>query len=392
MKEILPQRSTIALVNGILYTPTGVIENGTLLLHKGSIVAVGAREETDVPSGAVAVDAAGCHITPGFVDLHVHGLLGNDVMGSGLSHVIRALPAYGVTGFLATTVTLPEDETAAGLSAIAAALSDPPVGAHCLGIHLEGPFLAPSRAGMAASRWLEPVTWARVRRLVRAAEGHIRMVTLAPELPGAMPCIRRLTEMGIVASVGHSDASFEQVARAVRVGLRHATHTFNAMRPLHHRAPGVVGAVMYFEEIVAQVVADGVHVHPAVVEMLVRVKGLERVALVSDASPMAGLPDGEYEWAGQTIRVRSGACRLHDGTIAGSHALLDAGVRTLVQDLGLPLRQVVIPAAAVPATVLGSRAGRLAPGYDADIVLLDESLHPVRTYVGGIEVFRRAGA
>jgi N-acetylglucosamine-6-phosphate deacetylase len=242
---------------------------------------------------------------------------------------------------------------------------------------------------MAAAEFFRPLTWECVQRFVEAAEGWIRLLTFAPEVPGAMVCIERLVEAGIIPAIGHSDATFDEVARAVQLGLCHATHTFNAMSPLHHRAPGVVGAVLYFEEIVAQLIADGVHIHPAVVELLIRVKGTERVALVSDAAPLAGLPDGEYEWAGQRVFVDDGACRLADGTIAGAHALLDSGVRTLVHRIGLPLSEALTAASLTPAGVLGMRAGRLAPGYAADIVLMDESLQPIRTFVGGAEVFRR---
>jgi N-acetylglucosamine-6-phosphate deacetylase len=203
----------------------------------------------------------------------------------------------------------------------------------------------------------------------------------------AMECIPRLIEAGVVPVIGHSNATFEQVAEAVQLGLRHATHTFNAMRSLHHREPGVVGAVMYFDQIVAQLIADGVHVHPAVMDILLRIKGLERVALVSDTSPLAGLPDGEYEWEHKPLFVRDGSCRLADGTIAGAHALLDSGVRNLVNLVGLPLEQALVPATRVPADVLGLRKGCLAPGYDADIVLLDGDYRPVFTMLEGEVVY-----
>lgn len=210
------------------------------------------------------------------------------------------------------------------------------------------------------------------------------MITFAPECGEAMRVIPRLVEAGVVPVIGHSDATFEQAAAAVRLGLNHATHTFNAMRPLHHREPGVVGAVMHFDEVFAELVGDGIHVHPAAMDILLRVKGLDRVVLISDAAPLAGLPEGEYEWEHKPVLVSGGACTLADGTLAGAHALLDTGVRHLVDAVHLPLADALVPATQTPAaSVRLNRKGRLAPGGDADVVLLDESLRPAMTFVEG---------
>ena len=379
-----------AIVNGTIYTPDEIIAPGVVLVEGNTITAVGPAGTTPVPPEAGLVQADGMAVAPGLIDLHIHGLLGHDAMGPDLAQVIRELPAFGVTAFLATTLTLPRDEIVASLEAMADVLDTPPRGAQCLGIHLEGPFLSPAWPGMATPAWFEPLTWESCQTFQRATRGHIRMLTFAPEVGAAMTYIPRLVEAGIVPVIGHSDATFEQVAQAVRSGLSHATHTFNAMRPLHHREPGVVGAVMYFDEIVAQLIADGVHVHPAVMAILLRVKGLEHVALVSDAAPLAGLPDGDYEWEHKPVFVRDGSCRLAGGAIAGAHALLDTGVRNLVNLVGLSLEQALVPATRVPADVLGLRKGRLSPGYDADVVLLDGDYRPVLTMVEG-EVVYRAG-
>ena len=379
-----------AIVNGTVYTPDEIIAPGVVFVEGDTITAVGPAGTTPVPPEAELVQADGMAVAPGMIDLHIHGLLGHDAIGPDLAQVIRELPAFGVTAFLATTLTLPRAEIVASLEAMADVLDTPPRGAQCLGIHLEGPSLSPAWPGMATPEWFEPLTWESFQAFQQAARGHIRMLTFAPETGQAMTYIPRLVETGIVPAIGHSDATFEQVARAVQLGLSHATHTFNAMRPLHHREPGVVGAVMYFDEIVAQLIADGVHVHPAVMALLLRVKGLERVALISDAAPLAGLPDGEYEWEHKPVFVRDGSCRLADGTIAGAHALLDAGVRNLVNLVGLPPEQALAPATRVPAGVLGLRKGCLAPGYDADVVLLDGDCRPVLTMVEG-EVVYRAG-
>ena len=376
-----------AVVNGNVYTPGQVLAPGTVLIEGEHIAAVGSADALTAPPGADVIDVEGMAVVPGFIDLHIHGLMGHDAMGPDLAQVIRDLPAFGVTAFLATTLTLPHDETLAALEAMAEVIDTPPSGAQCVGIHLEGPFLSPARPGMATPDWFEPLTWENFQTFQQAARGHIRLLTFAPEVGEAMACIPRLIKAGVVPAVGHSNATFEQVAQAVRLGLSHATHTFNAMRPLHHRGPGVVGAVMYFDQIVAELIADGVHIHPAVMAILLRVKGVDRVALVSDATPLAGLPDGEYEWEHKPIFVRDGSCRLADGTLASAYALLDAGVRNLVERVGLPLEQALMPATRVPAKVLGLRKGRLAPGYDADVVLLDGNLRPVLTLVRGETVF-----
>lgn len=378
-----------AIVNGDVYTTDRILRRGTVLIEGERIAGIGSADVITVPPGAEIVDAEGLAVVPGFIDLHVHGLMGHDAMGPGLAQVICDLPAFGVTAFLATTLTLPHDEILTALETMAEVLDTPPSGAQCIGIHLEGPFLSPTQPGMATADWFEPLTWEGFQAFQQAARGRIRMLTFAPEVGQAMTCIPRLVEAGVIPVIGHSNATFEQVAEAVKLGLSHATHTFNAMRPLHHREPGVVGAVMYFDRIVAQLIADGVHIHPAVMAILLRVKGLERVELVSDASPLAGLPDGEYEWGHKPVFIKHGSCRLTDGTIAGAHALLDTGIRNLVNLVGLPLEEALVPATRVPAGVLGLRKGCLAPGYDADIVLLDENYRPVLTMVGG-EIVHRA--
>ncbi|MGC9349031.1 MAG: N-acetylglucosamine-6-phosphate deacetylase [Anaerolineae bacterium] len=378
-----------AIVNGDVYTPDEVLTPGLVLIEGQEIVKVAPEGDAEIPPGADVIDADGRDVVPGFIDVHMHGAMGHDSMGPELDDVIRELPAFGVTAFLGTTLTLPEDETLAGLRAMAEVLEAPPSGARCLGIHLEGPFLSPEKPGMATSQWFEPFSWATFERLQATAEGHIRLATFAPEQGEGMDAIPKLVSSGVVPVVGHSAATFDQVAEAVALGLNHATHTFNAMPPLHHRHPGVLGAVLYFEQIVAELIADGIHIHPAVMAILLRAKGIDRVALVSDAAPLAGMPEGAYEWEHKTIYVKDGSCRLEDGTIAGAHALLDTGVRNLVELVGLPLNEALVPATRVPADVLDAKKGQLTPGYDADIVILDETQHALLTIVEGDVVYRR---
>ncbi len=373
-----------AISGGKVFAPDAVFADGVVLINNGKIQAVGYSADVPIPASAEIIDASGKLVVPGFVDVHIHGLVGFDAMGPGLADVIKLLPAYGVTSFMATTLTCPRDEILASLRKMAVVLSAPPRGAYCLGIHIEGPHLSPLRPGVAAQEWLHPLTWDEYQTFQEAAGGHIRMITFAPEEGDAIGLIPKLIEAGVLPVIGHSNATFQQAAKAVDLGLNHAAHTFNAMRPFHHREPGVLGAVMHFDQVFAELIADGVHVHPTAMDILLRLKGLDRVLLISDAAPLAGLPDGEYEWGPETILVNKGSCRLLDGTIAGAHVLLDAGVRNLVQKVGLSLEQALIPATQTAAASVGLKSkGRIAPGYDADIVLLDTEMYPVMTFVGG---------
>lgn len=377
-----------AILGAKVHTPSKTIDPGMVLIDGEKIRYVGRADERAVPAGAERLDATGLHLAPGYVDVHIHGLLGYDAMGPGLADVIRLLPRYGVTGFMATTLTLPRHEILSALEAMADVLEQPPTGARCLGIHLEGPHLSPARTGMATAEWFSPLTWEDYQSLQQAARGHIRMITFAPELGDSLHLIPRLIQDGVIPVIGHSDASFDLVARAVDLGLSHAAHTYNAMRGLHHREPGVVGAILFFDQIVAEVIADGVHVHPAAIAILLRAKGQERVVLVSDAAPMAGLPDGEYEWEHKPVFVKDGTCRLADGTIAGAHALIDQGIRVLCRELALPLPAALVLATRSPADAVSvPHLGRLVPGCAADLTLLDPDLQPVRTFVAGHQVW-----
>jgi N-acetylglucosamine-6-phosphate deacetylase len=373
-----------AIVGGTVYTPDDTITDGVVLLDGATIRAVGPRSTIPIPSGSEVIDARGSGVAPGYVDGHIHGLLGYDAMGATLAEVIGLLPRFGVTSFLATTLTVPEERLLAGLRQMAAVLADPPPGATCLGIHIEGPHLSPQWPGMATARWFKPLTAAGFDRLQEAAGGYIRTITFAPEEGEAMAVIPHLVANNVVPSVGHSDATLEQVRQAAGLGLRRATHAYNAMRPLRHRDPGVVGALMENDAIWAELIADGLHVHPAAMSILLRVKGTARVVLVSDGAPLAGLPDGEYGWHNERIIVHEGSCRLANGALAGAHRLLDSGVRNLIALVGATPQQALRCATRNAAESIGAaRKGQIGPGFDADLVILDERFVPTATIIGG---------
>jgi N-acetylglucosamine-6-phosphate deacetylase len=374
-----------------LHASRQFLPDGTIVIEDNKIIRAGPTTGHSLPREAQLFILPGRHALPGLIDIHTHGLLGKDAFSAELADVIRLLPRYGVTSFLATTVTMPMDDVFTRLHEMDRILQNPPTGAHCLGIHVEGNFLSPKRTGMANPDWCQPLTPKIFELLQQAAGGRIKMITFAPEEGNAREMIPYLLERGIVPSIGHSDASYEQAAEAIQLGINHATHTFNAMSPFHHRAPGVVGAVLAFPQVTAQLIADGHHVHLGAMRLLLNAKTVDGVCLVSDSAPFAALPDGTYPWEGYTLIVKDETCRLPDGTLAGAHALLDTGFRTLVQTLGFSPAEAAICATEVPARTLGliGQKGQLLPGTDADIVIFDEAWEVEMIFVGGEMVYQR---
>ena len=379
---------TILITSGELYTPETVYRSGAVLLEGRIIRAVGPAGSFAVPAGTQTIDARGGPIIPGLVDVHLHGFGGQYVGGPGLADVIRGLPRHGTTSFLPTTITAPLEELCAALSAIAAVLDRSPVGAQALGIHMEGPWISPQRSGGMRPELCLPLLRSDMERCLRAAGQHVRMITLAPEQGEAMQVIPWLVEQGIIASIGHSDADYDTATRAVAVGVSHATHTYNAMRPFLQREPGTVGAVLDHAAVVAELIGDGYHVHPAAMRILIRSKGLERVCLVSDAMFPTGMPDGEYAWDGRVLVHAGWTCRFPNGAPAGSAMLLNQMLRVAVEQTGLTLGEAVRMASTVPAQALGVRKGQLRPGYDADVVVLKPDYEPLLTVIDGQVVYR----
>ncbi|MGD2176612.1 MAG: N-acetylglucosamine-6-phosphate deacetylase [Anaerolineae bacterium] len=381
-----------AILAGEILTPERIISDGYLLIEGDRLVEVG-RVTEGLPTDCRVFDASSHRVTPGLIDLHLHGAMGHNVMGPGLTAVAEELPKHGVTSFLPTTLTADAATVHAALGQMAGAILQPSEGARPLGIHLEGPHLSPRKAGMAAARHFRPLTAETWRDLRAAAKRSIKMLTFAPEEGDAMQLIPRLIGEGVVPSIGHSVATFEQVTAMVELGLRHASHMFNAMGPFHHRAPGVVGAVLYHREIVAQLIADLHHVHPAAMALLFRLKGADHVALVSDAAPVAGLPPGAYDWDAETrvIVGEDGTCRLPDGTLAGATSLLHQNVANLVRAVGLGWPEALQTATAVPGEALDVRRGRLRAGWMADVVVWGADFQPVATMVEGRWVWRTDG-
>ncbi|MCL5961726.1 MAG: N-acetylglucosamine-6-phosphate deacetylase [Chloroflexi bacterium] len=366
--------ATIYLVGGDIYTENRLIREGVLVVEEGRITRLGPGNKVRPSSEAETIDVRGLAVVPGLIDLHLHGLSGFDVMAAEVDGIAAVLPRYGVTSFLPTTVPATLDELSGALQKIALVKRGNPSGARILGIHMEGPFLSPRQAGVMNAAYVRPFDHGEFQRLTAAAGGEVKIVTLAPEEGQATACLPKLREQGVIVAVGHSSATFEEVREAVEAGLSYSTHTFNAMGPLHHREPGTAGAALYFQEITTEVIADGQHLHSAVLDLILRMKGVDGVVLVSDASPLAGLPPGHYSWLGREVEVETDRVATADGQLAGSASTVNNGLRTLVRTLELSLQRAIRPASLVPARVLGleHQLGRLKEGLEADIAVFDE--------------------
>src|SRR6266403_1894868 len=383
--------ATTLLHAGKAITPKGEIPDVGILIRDGEIEAVGPRSGMELPAGAEEVLATEYTAVPGFVDVHIHGAGGHDVMEAdetALGTITGRLAASGTTAILATTVTASADETVRAVEGISIYISGQyqtnEARAEILGIHFEGPFLSKERRGVHPAEWLQLPSAELLQRFLEASSGNARILTIAPELLGAMPCIDAARSLGMVVSIGHTDATYEQARAAVAHGAHHATHVYNAMRPFTHRDPGVIGAVLTAPEVTAELIADGIHVDEIAMKVLLQAKGAQGVILISDGISATGMPDGKYMLGRLEVTVSGGVCRNAEGRLAGSTLTLDRALRNIVK-LGIPLGDAVRMLTLNPATLLGIefKKGALRTGADADIVLLNEALEIERVWVRG---------
>ncbi|MFI9604307.1 N-acetylglucosamine-6-phosphate deacetylase [Streptomyces sp. NPDC004069] len=346
--------------------PTGIVDGGRVIVD-GTRIADNAREDAET------LDVRGHWLVPGFVDIHNHGGGGASFSGTAddVLTAVRTHREHGTTTLVASTVT----NDMGLLVKQAGLLSELAEQGEIAGIHFEGPFISPCRKGAHSEELLRDPDPADVRKLVDAARGRARMVTLATELPGGLDSVRLLTEHGVIAAIGHTDATYEQTVEAIDAGATVATHLFNAMPPLGHRAPGPIAALLEDERVTVELINDGVHLHPAALELAFHHAGADRVAFITDAMDAAGIGDGRYLLGPLQVEVDGGVARLVEGgSIAGSTLTLDRAFRRAVTVDRLPVTDVVAALCANPARLLGldDRVGSLEPGKDADLVLLDE--------------------
>jgi N-acetylglucosamine-6-phosphate deacetylase len=378
-----------------IFTPQEQLTDSVILTEDGRIIAIGHRDEVKIPAGAIDYIAAGMLVAPGFVDVHIHGAGGHDVMEAtpaALDCITSTVARYGTTSILATTVTASVDETCRSLEGIAQYIrahekfeqqSTAPA-AEILGIHLEGPFISKARRGVHPPGAIVRPSVQILEKFRAAADGLIRIITVAPEIPGALDLIQAAVANGIVAAIGHTDANYEQTQAAIQAGARHTVHFYNAMRPFSHRDPGIIGAVLTEPDVSAEVIADGIHVAGPAIQVLLGTKGFDTVLLASDATAATGMPDGNFRLGNFEVVVKDGVCRNAEGKLAGSTLTLDRALRYIVA-LGVPLVDALRMATILPArrVSLAGKKGIIALGADADLLVLTPDLRVVGVMTRG---------
>jgi len=376
-----------------LFTPVEEILDPVLFVEEGRIAEISFRNKKELPPNISLTDFGDAILAPGYFDIHIHGGAGLDVMlaaSSDLPRLGQFLAQHGVTRYFPTTVAAPLDKTCESLERIADAIEATPAAnggpaqARPVGIHLEGPFLSHKRRGVHPPEYLVEPTVAIFDRLWQAARGHVRMLTIAPEIPGAIEVIAEAARRNVCVSIGHSDSELLKAQEAVKAGAHHATHTFNAMRPLDHRAPGIIGEVLSDDRITADLIADGIHVSPEVVKVFLRSKGPERAVLITDAISATGMPDGQYRLGPIQVEVKNGMCTAN-GSLAGSVLTMDRAVRNVTKFSSWTLRDAVRAASlnAAHAVGLEKNYGVLTPGANADFTVLSSSGEVLKTIVAG---------
>ena len=385
----------LAIVGATVVTPTRIFNNGIVLCEDGRITGVGDSREVTPEPDSLIIEAGGQIVMPGFIDTHFHGSGGDDVMASGvdgLRRIQQSVLRFGTTGFLATTIAARHDELLRSIEETHVARRQSGDGAAILGIHLEGPYMNVSFKGAQPEWGIRDPNLDECRELLLAGAGLVKIMTLAPELPGGLELIRLLAAAGVEPSLGHSTADYETALAAIGAGATRATHLYNAMSGLHHRKPGLAAACLCEPGIQAEIICDGVHVNPHMVALAWKAKGPEGLTLVTDATAAQGHGDGIYKLGDFEIEVRGPLCTLRDGaTIAGSVLTMNMAVGNAMAFTGMSLIDAATMASAAPARVCGvaDRKGSIEVGKDADFAILDRDFSVARTIIAGATVYQR---
>lgn len=388
-------RKKITLKNATIYGENQTMHKGSINIQNGKIINLGKDFFPDDETEVIELPET-YHIVPGMIDVHIHGAAGADTMDAtfnALQTIASVLPEEGTTSFLATTMTQEQNKIEKALENAGLFIEAGQVEgtAETLGIHLEGPFISEKRAGAQPVGAIIKPDLELFKQWQELASGHIKLVTIAPEIEGSLEVISYLQEQNIIASIGHSDATYEEVVTGMKAGASHVTHLYNGMRGLHHREPGVVGASLLHDELTTELIADGIHVRPELIALTYKQKGNERVVLVTDAMRAKCLGDGQYDLGGQKVTVQNETATLKDGTLAGSIIKMSTAVKNMMQFTGCSISDIIQMTSVNPAKKLNvfDRKGSLTPGKDADIVVLDEDLEVVMTFCKGDLAYRR---
>ncbi len=376
-----------AITAARLLTPNEVVESPLVLVEDGKILSIASRNGAETPHDARHIDFAGATLVPAWLDIHIHGAAGHDVMEAtpeAVANVGKFLATRGVANFFPTTVTAPIDSILHSLEGIANAIENPSAtGARAIGIHLEGPFLSHAKRGVHPPELLVNPSVELFDRFWQAARGHIKLMTIAPEIPGALDTIAHSVKLGVRITLGHSNGTLAEAKAGAFAGAHSFTHTYNAMRALDHREPGILGYALA-SDLYADLICDGIHVAPEAVEIYWKSKGPERAVLITDGISATGMPDGKYMLGHLEVTVANDTCTAN-GVLAGSVLMMDKAVRNFAAFTGATLAQTVQLASANPARMMGldDRIGTLVAGRAADITVLDEKSNVVATLING---------
>jgi N-acetylglucosamine-6-phosphate deacetylase len=378
---------------GSVLSPADKFSPGRIVIRNGRIDAVGLLSDLRLPEQAEHVDASTFTVVPGFIDPHIHGSAGADVMDAtfaSMNTISRALASHGTTSFLPTTVSASPEILGSTLDRLSTVLHESFEGATPIGIHLEGPFISEQKRGTHRAYNVRLPDQLLLSDWIERARGNLKLLTMAPELDGATTVARFAHDSGVTVAMGHSNASFDEATAASNNGTHYAVHTFNAMRAFSHRDSGIAGAVLSDDRIFAEIIADGIHVSPEVVRIFARSKGRERILLVTDAISATGMPDGSYNLGTDKVQVRAGVCRDNEGRLAGSTLTQDAALRNFVAYSGMRMDDAVFSLTLNPARALKLEGrGCIEPGAHADLVMLDDELRVMKTFAKGRLVFER---
>jgi len=382
------------ILNGTIITPFELIEERAVFIKDGKISAIDDKKNVTRSLNSEIINTGDGFIVPGFIDIHVHGGGGFDAMDGSyeaIKEIAKTHSRFGTTAFLPTTMTMSKNRILKSLESINKAFVKGTGYAEVLGANVEGPYINPIKKGAQKEEDIRNASIDEFVEFNKASGNIIRITTIAPEMPGALGLIKWLRKNGIIASIGHTGATYEQVQEGIKAGINHVTHIFNAMTGFSHRSPGVVGAALFSPELIVEMISDGIHLHALAMRMVTKIKEMEKIVLITDAMRAAGMPDGLYELGGQEVSVKNGEARLADGTLAGSILTLDQAVRNMVHITGISLIDAIRMVTINPANCLRikDKKGSLEPGMDADIVILDNRLEVRRTIVRGETVYCR---